>query len=297
MNLRGTCDKEVDRMKTGLVLEGGALRGLFTAGAMDYLQDKNATFDYIAGVSAGAGNMMNFLSHQRGRTKTIISPGRKDNYYGLKQLIRTGSYLNLDKMIFEFSYKTFPYDFQAHKENPIEHEIVVVNCETAEAEYINGKGDDKHTLTAVKASCSVPILSLPVELDGHDYMDGSLVDSIPYNRAFEKGCDKVVIIMTKTGNETPTDYNKYKFFINAAYGKRYPAFAKALLERADVYQKQKDEMERLSDEGKIFIIRPKMPCISKFESRESKREEFYQHGYDRMKEEYANLCAFMKGDA
>ena len=127
MNLRGTCDKEVDRMKTGLVLEGGALRGLFTAGAMDYLQDKNATFDYIAGVSAGAGNMMNFLSHQRGRTKTIISPGRKDNYYGLKQLIRTGSYLNLDKMIFEFSYKTFPYNFQAHKENPIEHEIVVVN--------------------------------------------------------------------------------------------------------------------------------------------------------------------------
>lgn len=289
-----TRDKEDDRMKTGLVLEGGALRGLFTAGALDYLLDKQVTFDYIAGVSAGAGNMMNFLSGQRGRTKNIISPGKKDAYYGLKQLVKTGSYLNLEKMVFEFSYKTFPYDFKVHQDTTVEHEIVVVNCDTAQAEYIDGKGEDRHTLTAVKASCSVPILSLPVELDGHDYMDGSLVDSIPYNRAFEKGCDKVVIIMTKTGNETPTDYNKYRFFINLAYHKRYPAFAEALLKRADVYQRQKEEMERLSAEGKIFIIRPEMPCISKFETREDKREEFYRHGFLRMEAEYDNLCKFLK---
>lgn len=280
-------------MKTGLVLEGGALRGLFTAGALDYLLDKQITFDYIAGVSAGAGNMMNFLSGQRGRTKKIISPGKKDAYYGVRQLMKTGSYLNLEKMVFEFSYKTFPYDFKAHQETRVEHEIVVVNCDTAQAEYIDGKGEDKHTLSAVKASCSVPILSLPVEFDGHAYMDGSLVDSIPYNRALEKGCDRVVIIMTKTGNEIPTDYNKYRFFINLAYRKQYPAFAEALLKRADVYQKQKEEMERLSAEGKILIIRPEIPCISKFETREDKREEFYQHGYERMKAEYDRLCEFL----
>ncbi|MBS6466205.1 MAG: patatin family protein [Clostridium sp.] len=281
-------------MKIGLVLEGGALRGLFTAGALDFLMDEHVTFDYIAGVSAGAGNMMNFLSGQRGRTKQIISPGKKDSYYGPAQLIKTGSFLNLEKMVFEFSYKTFPYDFKAHHETKVEHEVVVVNCDTAQAEYIDGSGDDRHTLTAVKASCSVPLLSIPVEMDGHDYMDGSLVDSIPYKRAFEKGCDKVVIIMTKTGNETPTDYNKYKFLIKAAYGKRYPKFADALLNRADVYQTQKTEMERLTAEGKIMVIRPKMPCISKFETRESKREEFYQHGYQRMQEEYKALRVFME---
>lgn len=281
-------------MKTGLVLEGGALRGLFTAGALDFLLDKEVSFDYIAGVSAGAGNLMNFLSGQRGRTRKVISPGKKDAYYGLSQLIKTGNYLNLDKMVFEFSYKTFPYDFQAHHDTKVEHEIVVVNCNTAKAEYINGAGDDTHTLTAVKASCSVPILSLPVELDGQDYMDGSLVDSIPYNRAFERGCDRVVIIMTKTGGEIPTDYNKYKPFIKAAYGKKYPKFAQALLERADIYQTQRDEMERLAEEGKIFILRPEMPCISKFETREDKREEFYQHGYDRMEAEFGKLCEFME---
>lgn len=280
-------------MKTGLVLEGGALRGLFTAGALDFLLDEKVNFDYIAGVSAGAGNMMNYVSGQRGRTKNIISPGKKDAYYGLSQLIKTGSYLNLQKMVFEFSYHQFPYDFEAHKNSKVEHEIVVVNCNTAEAEYIDGNGDDEHTLNAVKASCSVPLLSIPVELDGNAYMDGSLVDSIPYQHAFDKGCDKVVIIMTKTGNETPTDYNKFKFLIRSAYGKQYPKFADALLQRADVYQTQKEEMERLAEEGKIFILRPHMPCISKFETREEKREAFYQHGFDRMKEEYAALCAFL----
>ncbi|MBP3506556.1 MAG: patatin family protein [Lachnospiraceae bacterium] len=281
-------------MKIGLVLEGGALRGLFTAGALDFLLDNGVSFDYIAGVSAGAGNMMNYIAGQRGRTRKVISPGKKDAYYGVSQLFKTGNYLNLDKMVVEFSYKTFPYDFEAHRNSKVEHEIVVVNCSTAEAEYINGAGEDDHTLTAVKASCSVPILSLPVEMDGQDYMDGSLVDSIPYQHAFERGCDKVVIIMTKTGNETPTDYNKFKPFIKALYGKKYPKFADALLERADVYQTQREEMERLAEEGKIFILRPEMPCISKFETREEKREEFYQHGYDRMKAEYDNLCAFMK---
>ncbi len=281
-------------MKTGLVLEGGALRGLFTAGALDYLLDQNVTFDYIAGVSAGAGNMMNFISGQRGRTKHIISPEKKDAYYGLSQLIKTGSYLNLRKMVFEFSYNQYPYDFEAHRRTTIEHEIVVVNCHTAKAEYIDGFGEDEHTLTAVMASCSVPLLSVPVEMDGSDYMDGSLVDSIPYQHAFDKGCDKVVVIMTKTGDETPTDYNKYKWLIRAAYGKQYPKFADALLNRADVYQVQKQEMERLAEQGKLFILRPHMPCISKFETREDMREAFYQHGFDRMQEEYKTLCAFLE---
>ncbi|MDE7366202.1 MAG: patatin family protein [Lachnospiraceae bacterium] len=281
-------------MKTGLVLEGGALRGLFTAGALDFLLDEKIEFDYIAGVSAGAGNLMNYISGQRGRTKKVISPGKKDAYYGLGQLLKTGSYLNLQKMIFEFSYHQFPYDFDAHRNTQVEHEIVVVNCNTAEAEYINGAGEDEHTLTAVKASCSVPLLSVPVEMDGNAYMDGSLVDSIPYQHAFDQGCDKVVIIMTKTGTEIPTDYNKYKLLIQAAYGKQYPKFADALLHRADVYQTQKEEMERLAEEGKIFILRPHMPCISKFETREDKREAFYQHGFQRMQEEYGTLREFME---
>lgn len=281
-------------MKTGLVLEGGALRGLFTAGALDYLLDKKIYFDYIAGVSAGAGNMMNYISGQRGRTRQVISPGKKDAYYGLGQLIKTGNYLNLDKMIFEFSYETFPYDFETHRQTKVAHEIVVVNCETAKAEYINGAGEDAHTLTAVKASCSVPLLTMPVELDGNAYMDGSLVDSIPYQHAFDMGCDKVVIVMTKTGDETPTDYRKYKALIQMTYGKQFPRFAEALLQRTDVYQVQKEEMERLAREGKIFILRPEMPCINKFETREEKREAFYQHGYDRMQKEYDALCRFME---
>ncbi len=282
-------------MKTGLVLEGGALRGLFTAGALDFLQDKGVAFDYIAGVSAGAGNMMNFISGQRGRTKQVIMPGKKDRYYGVSQVWKTGYFLNLEKMVFEFSYQQFPYDFEKHKKSTVEHEIVVVNCQTAGVEYIDGSGEDSHTLSAVKASCSVPLISPPVEMDDSAYMDGSLVDSIPYRHAFDKGCDKVVIIMTKKADEMPTDYSKWKLLIRWAYGKKYPKFTDTLLHRAETYRSQAEEMERLAKEGRIFILRPELPCISKFEKDIAKQEAFYQHGYDRMEAEYEQLLAFMKG--
>lgn len=281
-------------MKIGMVLEGGALRGLFTAGALDYLLEQNIQFDYIAGVSAGAGNMMNYVSGQKGRTREVISPGKKNSYYGLKQLVKTGQFLNLEKNVVEFAKVTFPYDFEAHRRSSVEHEIVVVNCDTAEAEYMNGHAEsDDEVLAAVKASCSVPLISIPVMIGEHPYMDGSLVDSIPYRRAFEKGCDKVFIIMTKPGDVTPTDYRKYKTWINLTYGKKYPKFAEALMNRSDIYLKQKAEMERLTKEGKIYVLRPTMPCISKFETRDEKKDEFYLHGYHRMEEEFEMLKGFL----
>lgn len=284
-------------MKIGMVLEGGALRGLFTAGALDYLLEQNIQFDYIVGVSAGAGNMMNYISGQKGRTRRVICPGKENRYYGLGQLFKTGTFLNLEKNVVEFAKDTFPYDFEAHQNSPVEHEIVVVNCDTAQAEYIDGHmGSDDDVLTAVKASCSVPLISIPVTIGEHAYMDGSLVDSIPYRRAFEHGCDKVFIIMTKTGDVTPTDYNKYKLFIKMAYGRQYPKFAEALLNRADIYQEQRAEMERLTKEGKIYVLRPTMPCISKFETRDEKMDEFYEHGYHRMEEEFGELRSFLELD-
>lgn len=282
-------------MKIGMVLEGGALRGLFTAGALDYLLEQNIQFDYIVGVSAGAGNMMNYISGQKGRTRRVISPGKENSYYGLKQLIKTGSFLNLEKNVIEFAKETFPYDFMAHRNSKVEHEIVVVNCDTAQAEYMNGQTEnDDDMLEAVKASCSVPLISIPVVIGDHAYMDGSLVDSIPYKRAFDQGCDKVFIIMTKPGDVTPTDYNKYKLLIKMTYGRQYPKFAEALMNRADIYQEQRAEMERLTKEGKIFVLRPDMPCISKFETRDEKKDEFYEHGYHRMEEEFDSLKRFME---
>ena len=282
-------------MKTGLVLEGGALRGLFTAGAMDCLIDRDVSFDYIVGVSAGAGNMMNFLSHQRGRTKTIISPGKKYAYYGLKQLIKTGNFLNLDRMVHEFALETFPFDFDTFFKSDVEHELVVANCNTGKAEYLSDwNGDVNYLLDAVKASCSVPLISIPVTIGDYDYMDGSLVDSIPFGRAFDKGCDKVVVIMTKNENMPPTDYKKYKLWINLTYKKNYPNFAKALMERADAYEVQKNTMQRLEAEGKILVIRPQGECISKFENSEEKRDAYYQHGYECMDRMYDKLMEFME---
>ena len=121
--------------------------------------------------------------------------------------------LDLDRMVMEFSHKQYPFDFEKFVASPSEVELVVTNCETGKAEYIAKTEDEKRMLTAVKASCSVPVLCNPVELDGFHYMDGSLADSIPVKRAFEVGCDRVVCILTRKPEEAPTNYGKIRHFM------------------------------------------------------------------------------------
>ena len=149
-------------MKTGIVLEGGAFRGLFTAGALDCLMDNQIVFDYVVGVSAGAGNAVNYMSGQKGRTKWTITASGENAYYGVKQMRKSRKMLDLDRMVMEFSHKQYPFDFEKFLASPSEVELVVTNCETGKAEYIAKTDDEKRMLTAVKASCSVPVLCNPV---------------------------------------------------------------------------------------------------------------------------------------
>lgn len=265
--------------KTGVVLEGGAFRGVFTSGVLDVLMENNITTDYTIGVSAGAGNGMGFISKQVGRTRNVIKPwDRKVNYFGMKQVFTHGKFLNLDMMFYEYPFKQFPYDFKAFEESNMELEVVVSNCDTGEAEYYDERKNLDRFLSLGKASCSVPILCKPVEVGNYHYLDGSICDSIPIARALEKGCDRVLVIMTKSHSDGPTNYKKAKAIMAMRYKRKYPKFYEALLRRTEVYKKQLELLDKLEAEGKAIVLRPTMECIKKFEQDNAKVEEFYQNG-------------------
>ncbi len=280
--------------KTGLVLEGGAFRGVFTSGVLDVLMENNINTDYVVGVSAGAGNGMGFVSRQIGRTRNVIKPSdRRDNYFGMKQLFKHGRFLNLDMMFFDYPYNQFPYDFDTFKNSPTELEVVVANCDTGLAEYYDEREDVNKFLNLGKASCSVPIMCKPVEIGGQHYLDGSICDSIPVERALSKGCDRLLVIMTKNLKEGPTNYNKIKAVMSMAYGRKYPNFYQALLKRGDVYRKQLKQLNRLEKEGVAMVLRPDMDCIKKFEQDNRKVEEFYLNGRKIASENLDKIKAFL----
>ena len=281
--------------KTGLVLEGGAMRGIFTAGALDYLLEKDINFDYVVGVSAGSGNAVNFVSRQFGRTKQIITHENAESYYGMKQLIKHGRILNLHTLVTDYALNQIPYDFDTFFSSKTECESVVVNCETASVEYKGGYKDKDEFFKYNIASCSLPFICSPMEINGHHYLDGSIIDSIPVKRAVEKGCDKILVILTKPEGERPTDYSKARRAVKKYYSK-YPLLADVMANRRDAYEEQDEYMHELEAEGKVFILRPDVQKIKHFEPSTEKLLNCYDYGYHMMEEYYDAFLDFMADD-
>lgn len=281
-------------MKTGLILEGGAVRGIFTAGVLDRLMEEGINFPYVIGVSAGGGNAMSYVSCQVGRTCRMINAPKEESYYGFRQFISSKKFINLDKMAFEYPYKQFPFDFDTYYNSGIETEYACTCLETGKAEYFSEYEDNDRLMTIAKATCSVPMLCEPVEIDGKHYLDGSIADSIPIEHALEMGCDKLVIILTKPGNATPpTDYGKFKKVIGSMY-KKYPNFVEACMTRVERYWETVRLMNELEEQGRVFVFRPSLPAISKFEKDTEKIMESYHDGYSQADEKILDLVEWTK---
>jgi len=279
--------------KRGLVLEGGAMRGIFTAGALDYLLEKEDEFDYVVGVSAGAGNAVNFIAKQPGRTRKIITHENAESYYGFNQFRESKKLLNLETFVKEYALNEIPYDFDTYFSSNIDCEGVVVCCETGKTVY-KGNFKDKDTFFKYNmASCAVPFICEPIEIDGNHYLDGSIVDSIPVERAITKGCDKILVILTKPEGSSPTDYSKMKNMINLCY-RKYPKLCDALANRKKNYDKQIALLNKLEKEGKAFVVRPSLQMIRHFEADNNKLMAFYNYGYELMKEHYQDYIDFME---
>lgn len=268
-------------MKTGLLLEGGGMRGMFTAGILDRLMEEGITFDYAIGSSSGGVNVMNFVSGQNGRSRKLMERPKGDNYCGKEELFRTGKFLNLDKMYGTYLYREdLRFDFEAYFASKTKAEYVVSNCHTGKPEYLSEKKDEIRLAEVGKASCSLPLVCGATKLDGKMYMDGSMTDPIPVQHCFDEGCDRVLIISTKGEGMEPSNLGKMGFLMRLLYGKKCKPFIESCKNRLSLYYKQWEQVYELEKAGKVFLMQPQgAVAISHLETDQTKLLALYEEGY------------------
>ena len=268
---------EIDE-RTGLVLEGGGMRGVFTCGVLDYLMDHKISFPYTVGVSAGACNGLSYMSHQRGRGKySNIDLLAKYKYIGIRPLLKKRGLIDQQLLFHRFPDRILPYNYKAYAENPNRFEMVTTDCRTGKACYWEEKYDEKRIIDIVKASSSLPYACPVIYVDGRPMLDGGIVDSIPLLRAYEQGYDKCVVVLTRNRGYRKSE--KKAFVPNFIY-KQYPRLRVALRNRNKLYNAQLELVERLESEGKIIVIRPEKPIVvDRMETSTQKLTDLYLEGY------------------
>ena len=281
--------------KATLVLEGGATRGVFTSGVLDYLMEKDLYMSHVIGVSAGSCNGMDYVSKQIGRTKEcmIYDDEEFDYYFGVRKFVKEKSVLNMDLIFDKFPNEIYPFDYDTYFQSDIKSEWVVTNCETGKPEYMNHQNDKKKLMRICRASCSMPLLSPIVKIDGVPYLDGGLADSIPLKRAMSYGNKKIVIISTKNRGYRKKLVTRGKRKIYERAYKKYPNLVKTIMYRPIHYNAVISHIEKLEDEGKVFVIRPEIPLISRLERNTEKLTLFYEHGYAQGEKYYEALQEYL----
>lgn len=268
---------------TALVLEGGGFRGMYTSGVLDAFLEKQLYFPYVIGVSAGAAYGISYISRQFGRNKEVNLKYTADpRYMSLGNLIRNGNLFDWDFVYGEVPDSLVPFDYDAFFRATTEFVIGVTNVETGQAEYFSTKGMSRQQLLAtITASSSLPFVSKIARLNGVNYMDGGLADSIPVQQALLSGYERAVVVLTRNH-----DYRKkpasFRGLIKTCY-KRYPHLVEALLTRADSYNNTLAQLEIMEKEGRVFLIRPQQKMsVSRIENNPQKLDALYQMGYDEM---------------
>ncbi len=238
--------------KVALVLEGGAMRGLYTAGVLDVFMENNIKADTIIGVSAGALFGINYKSKQTGRAlRYNLKYAHDRRYMGLYSLITTGDVMNKDFCFNKLVYELDPFDIETYNKSKVEFYAVVTNVESGKAEYIEIKDGGKD-LEYLRASGSMPFVSNLVEINGNKYLDGAVSDPIPLKRALDMGYGKIIVIQTRHA-----DFTKTKSWLpfGLVY-KKYPEFVKTANKAHLNYNKTLDLIREYENKGKIIVLRP-----------------------------------------
>lgn len=244
-------------MKTGLVLEGGGMRGMYTIGILDYFLEAGIEFDYVIGVSAGACNGVSFVSKQKGRNYRINTLYIRDKrYLSVSNLFKEGSLFGMDFLFKTVPEELEPFDYDAFMQNPTEFVLGVTDVETGRPVYFN-KNDLFHDTTALRASCAIPCFSPIVDYRGGKYLDGGTSDPIPFKRALADGCDRIVVVSTRAKSYRKTP-EKMRCAYHAIY-KKYPALSGLMDRRYLIYNRTLDDLHELEKQGKAIIIAPDEP--------------------------------------
>lgn len=263
---------------TGLVLEGGGMRGVFTSGVLDYFLDAGITFPYCVSVSAGACNGLSYMSLQRGRAKlTNIDMLEKYRYIGMKYLWTQHSILDRRTIYDDIPNHILPFDYDTCFRNPMTFEMVTTNCLTGKACYLTEREDADRLIALAKASSSLPYVCPIVWINHQPMLDGGIADSIPVLRAIETGHAFNVVVLTR--NRGYRDLSRDVKIPKYIY-RRFPRLRLLLSKRHAIYNEQLEMVERMEDEGTILAIRPKQPMqVGRLESDVAKLTDLYNEGY------------------
>lgn len=282
-------------IKAALVLEGGALRGMYTSGVLDTFLKNNMEFECVAGVSAGALNAMSYISKQPGRSAKINLEYCDDpRYIGRKAFIKNKGIIGYDYLFGDISENKVPFDFKSFENTNQRFVIVTTNCEKAETEYLE-RSNCKNLFKAAQASSSMPLASAMVEINNNHYLDGAVTTSIPVKWALEQGYEKIVVVLTRDKTyRKPMISNKMKKLYKLAYHK-YPKLIEKLNTMPERYNKLQEELIDLEKEGKIFIIRPeKEVTVSRLEKDKTKLENLYKEGIAEAEKNLESLKNYLK---
>lgn len=264
--------------KTGLVLEGGGMRGVFTSGVLDAFMKHDLYFRYIVAVSAGACNGMSYVSRQPRRARiSNIDYLARYKYIGIRHLVTQGCIFDRELLYDKFPNQLLPFDFEEYFKHAKGFEMVTTNCLTGKAMYLSETSDRQRSLDIVRASSSLPYVSKIVTVDGIPMLDGGIIDSIPINRAIETGHEHNVVILTRNKGWRDTGKDRK---VPAFIYKNYPRLRVALSHRHAAYNQQIDLIDRLEAEGKITCIRPMRPMeVGRIENDVEKLERLYEEGF------------------
>ena len=277
----------------GLVLEGGGMKGIYTAGVLDFFMDKDLWFSNCYGVSMGACNLCSYISGQRGRAATVTMDYLDDpNYCGLRPMLKTGDLFNVKMAYTDIPMVLNPFDFDralAYEGNAY---AVITDLETGKAEYpkIN---DLKNSMEYIRASASMPLVSRNVEIDGKVYLDGGIADCIPIMKSLHDGNKKNVVVMTKE-----VGYIRKPFSMMAAVKlryRKYPNVIKDMKLRHKRYNKVVAFLEREHERGNLFLIRPSYDLgVARVEKDREKLKALYEQGYREAKDQYEAMMRYLE---
>lgn len=279
--------------QAGLVLEGGGMKGAYTAGVLDFFLDKGIEFSRVYGVSAGAIHMCSYLSKQRGRSIDIwLKYGADKRYCSVESLIFTGDLFNVNMCYNLIPEKLNPFDNEAYLRYKGKAYAVVTNIETGTPEYLRVR-DGKADIDMIRASASLPLVSRNVKINGKFYLDGGISDAVPIQKSILDGNTKNIVILTKEEGYVRKPSTQLGL-IKMRY-RKYPQVYRLMKNRHTEYNNMMDYLYRQQDNGQAFVIRPKKASdVGRLEKDPEKLRALYQEGYDDAAACYENMIQYLE---
>ncbi|WP_162595842.1 patatin family protein [Bacillus sp. CGMCC 1.16541] len=277
---------------TGLVLEGGGMRGIYTAGVLDYFMEQDFYFPYVIGVSAGACQASSYLSRQHGRNRKVNIDFINDpRYLSFRNYLRNREMFGMDFVFNEIPTSLVPFDFDTFRNRKEKFVIGTTDCITGEPVYYDDYKED--VLTIIRASSSLPFVAPIVEYDGRKLLDGGISDPIPLKKSEQDGNTRNVVVLTRN-----REYRKKKssmFWLAKRSYRQYKGLLHAMENRYARYNETLDYIEEQEKQGNVFVIRPQLPLqVGRMEKNPLKLEALYEQGYKEAQAQHEALTKWLQ---